>query len=32
VARTIDPRSIYYARLTDAELAERQRLREPAPM
>jgi H+/Cl- antiporter ClcA len=31
VARTIDPRSIYDARLTDAELAERQRLREPAP-
>ncbi len=29
-ARTIDPRSIYDARLTDDELAERQRLREPA--
>jgi H+/Cl- antiporter ClcA len=28
VARTIDPRSIYDARLTDAELEERQRLRE----
>jgi H+/Cl- antiporter ClcA len=30
VARTIDPRSIYDARLTDAELAERQKLRLPA--
>jgi H+/Cl- antiporter ClcA len=30
IARTIDPRSIYDARLTDAELAERQRLREPS--
>ena len=28
VARTIDQRSIYDARLTDAQLAERQRLRE----
>ena len=28
LARTIDPRSIYDARLTDAELAERQRLRD----
>jgi H+/Cl- antiporter ClcA len=28
VARTIDPRSIYDARLTDAELEERQRQRE----
>ncbi len=32
IARTIDPRSIYDARLSDAELAERQRLREPAPL
>ena len=30
VARTIDPRSIYDARLTDEQLAERQRMREPA--
>ena len=30
VARTIDQRSIYDARLSDAELAERQRLRELA--
>jgi chloride channel protein, CIC family len=29
VSRTIDPRSIYDARLTDEELAERQRLRDP---
>jgi len=28
VARTIEPRSIYDARLTDAEIAERQKLRE----
>jgi len=28
VARTIEPRSIYDARLTDEEIAERQRLRE----
>ena len=32
VARTIDPRSIYDARLTDEEFAERQKLREPAPL
>jgi H+/Cl- antiporter ClcA len=32
VARTIDPRSIYDVRLTDEEFAERQRLREPAPL
>ena len=30
VARTIDPRSIYDARLTDAELAERQAMRRPS--
>jgi CIC family chloride channel protein len=30
VARTIEPRSIYDARLTDEEIAQRQRLREPA--
>ena len=30
VARTIEPRSIYDARLTDEEVAERQRLREAA--
>jgi H+/Cl- antiporter ClcA len=30
VARSIEPRSIYDARLTDAEVAERQRTREPA--
>ena len=30
VARTIEPRSIYDARLTDQEVAERQRLREAA--
>jgi CIC family chloride channel protein len=29
VARTIDSRSIYDARLTDEELAERGKLREP---
>ena len=28
VARTIEPRSIYDARLTDQEIAERQRLRD----
>jgi CIC family chloride channel protein len=28
VARTIEPRSIYDARLTDHEIAERQKLRE----
>jgi chloride channel protein, CIC family len=28
VSRTIDPRSIYDARLTDAELLERRKLRE----
>ncbi len=32
VARTIDPRSIYDARLTDEEFMERRRLREPAPL
>jgi H+/Cl- antiporter ClcA len=32
VARTIDPRSIYDVRLTVEEFAERQRLREPAPL
>ena len=32
IARTIDPRSIYDARLSDEELAERQTLREPAPL
>jgi chloride channel protein, CIC family len=31
VARAIEPRSIYDARLTDEEIAQRQRLREPAP-
>jgi chloride channel protein, CIC family len=31
VARVIEPRSIYDARLTDEEIAQRQRLREPAP-
>ncbi len=31
VARTIEPRSIYDARLTDAEVRERQRMREPPP-
>jgi H+/Cl- antiporter ClcA len=31
VARTIEPRSIYDARLTDAEIAARQESREPAP-
>jgi chloride channel protein, CIC family len=31
VSRTIDRRSIYDARLTDEELAERQRLRDPPP-
>lgn len=30
IARTIDSRSIYDARLTDAELAERQKLRQPS--
>jgi H+/Cl- antiporter ClcA len=29
ISRVIEPRSIYDARLTDAEIAERQRLREP---
>ncbi len=32
VARSIEPRSIYDARLTDAEVAERQKSREPAPI
>ena len=31
VARTIEPRSIYDARLTDAEVAERQKARELPP-
>jgi CIC family chloride channel protein len=31
VARVIEPRSIYDARLTDEEIAQRQKLREPAP-
>jgi CIC family chloride channel protein len=31
IARVIEPRSIYDARLTDEEIAQRQRLREPAP-
>ena len=31
VARTIEPRSIYDARLSDAEVLERQRQRDPAP-
>jgi H+/Cl- antiporter ClcA len=30
VARTIEPRSIYDARLTDKQVAARQKLREPA--
>ncbi len=30
ISRAIEPRSIYDARLTDEEIAERQRLREPA--
>jgi hypothetical protein len=30
VARTIDPRSLYNARLTDAGLAERQAIRRPS--
>ena len=30
VSRTIEPRSIYDARLTDEEIAQRQKLREPA--
>jgi len=30
VSRAIEPRSIYDARLTDARIAERQGLREPA--
>jgi len=30
VSRAIEPRSIYDARLTDAQIAERQRMREPA--
>jgi chloride channel protein, CIC family len=30
LSRTIEPRSIYDARLTDEEIAERQKLREPA--
>ena len=30
IARTLDPLSIYDARLSDEELAERQRRREPA--
>jgi H+/Cl- antiporter ClcA len=29
LSRTIEPRSIYDARLTDEEIAERQKLREP---
>jgi len=32
VARTVDPRSIYDARLTDAELAERQAMRQPSAL
>ena len=32
IARTIEPRSIYDARLTDAEITERQTLREPPPV
>jgi H+/Cl- antiporter ClcA len=31
VARTIEPRSIYDARLTDEEIAARQKMREPPP-
>jgi H+/Cl- antiporter ClcA len=31
VARVIEPRSIYDARLADEEIAQRQRLREPPP-
>ncbi len=31
VARSIEPRSIYDARLTDEEVAARQRTREPPP-
>jgi H+/Cl- antiporter ClcA len=31
VARTIEPRSIYDARLTDEEIAERQKARELPP-
>jgi chloride channel protein, CIC family len=31
LSRTIEPRSIYDARLTDEQIAARQRLREPAP-
>ena len=30
ISRAIEPRSIYDARLTDAQIAERQRMREPA--
>jgi H+/Cl- antiporter ClcA len=30
IARTIEPRSIYDARLTDKEIAERQKLRDAA--
>jgi H+/Cl- antiporter ClcA len=32
VARTIDPRSIYDARLTDEELVERQVARQPSAL